>query len=67
MSHLAFVDRVHLQPRDLINIQACNVHNLPVSYVLHYYMYHLATWPQLLFIAEDEMARTCIGYVLARM
>ncbi|GFH13100.1 N-acetyltransferase domain-containing protein [Haematococcus lacustris] len=35
--------------------------------VLHsYYMYHILSWPQLLFVAEDYDGRI-VGYVLAKM
>ncbi len=33
---------------------------------LQYYMYHILSWPQLLYVAEDYDGRI-VGYVLAKM
>ncbi len=33
---------------------------------LQYYFYHMLTWPQLLFVAEDYSGKI-VGYVLAKM
>ncbi|KAJ1912890.1 N-terminal acetyltransferase A complex catalytic subunit ard1 [Tieghemiomyces parasiticus] len=52
--------------QDLLGMQNCNLHNLPENYQLKYYLYHIATWPQLSFVAEDDKGRI-IGYVLAKM
>ena len=38
---------------DLQKIQACNLLCLPENYQLKYYMYHLLSWPQLSYVAED--------------
>ncbi|KAJ1978218.1 N-terminal acetyltransferase A complex catalytic subunit ard1 [Dimargaris cristalligena] len=51
---------------DLLGMQNCNLHNLPENYQLKYYLYHIATWPQLSFVAEDDNGRI-VGYVLAKM
>ena len=33
---------------------------------MKYYFYHLLTWPQLLWVAED-FDGTIVGYVMAKM
>jgi ribosomal protein S18 acetylase RimI-like enzyme len=52
--------------KDLIEMQNCNLHNLPENYSMKYYIYHVITWPQLSFVAVDHQERI-IGYVLAKM
>jgi len=42
-------------------------HSLPENYQLKYYFYHILTWPQLLFCAEDYTTGRIVGYVLAKM
>lgn len=34
--------------------------------VLQYYFYHILSWPQLLYVAEDYNGKI-VGYVLAKM
>ena len=34
---------------------------------MKYYFYHILSWPQLLFVAEDENSGAIVGYVLAKM
>ncbi|KAF9821254.1 hypothetical protein IEO21_00862 [Rhodonia placenta] len=51
---------------DLTGMQACNLQNLPENYTMKYYMYHLLTWPQLSYVAEDNKGRI-VGYILAKM
>jgi peptide alpha-N-acetyltransferase len=51
---------------DLIDMQNCNLHNLPENYTMKYYIYHLTTWPQLSFVAVNQKGRI-VGYVLAKM
>jgi len=51
---------------DLIGMQACNLVNLPENYQMKYYMYHILSWPQLLFVAEAENKKI-VGYVLAKI
>ncbi|KAJ1663636.1 N-terminal acetyltransferase A complex catalytic subunit ard1 [Coemansia sp. RSA 1646] len=51
---------------DEIAMQNCNLTNLPENYHMKYYLYHLATWPELSFVAENEQGRV-VGYVLAKM
>ena len=46
-------------------MQECNLLCLPENYQMKYYFYHLLSWPQLLFVAEDE--GKVVGYVLAKM
>ncbi|KAF8904652.1 acyl-CoA N-acyltransferase [Mucidula mucida] len=51
---------------DLTGMQATNLINLPENYNLKFWMYHLLTWPQISFVAEDAKGRI-VGYVLAKM
>lgn len=47
-------------------MQACNLQNLPENYTMRMYSYHLLTWPQLSYVAEDVKGRI-VGYILAKM
>ncbi|KAH7920769.1 acyl-CoA N-acyltransferase [Leucogyrophana mollusca] len=49
---------------DLVNIQACNMQNLPENYSMRFWLYCALTWPQVSFVAEDHKGRI-IGYVLS--
>ncbi|GAB2232037.1 hypothetical protein Droror1_Dr00011058 [Drosera rotundifolia] len=51
---------------DLLAMQACNLLCLPENYQMKYYLYHILSWPQLLYVAEDYNSRI-VGYVLAKM
>ncbi|CAG9461800.1 unnamed protein product [Pedinophyceae sp. YPF-701] len=51
---------------DLVGMQHCNLLCLPENYQLKYYYYHLLSWPQLLFVAQD-FDGSIVGYVLAKM
>ncbi|KAF4618461.1 hypothetical protein D9613_010176 [Agrocybe pediades] len=51
---------------DLMGMQACNLQNLPENYMMKFWMYHLMTWPQISFVAEDHTGRI-VGYVLAKI
>ncbi|WOL08105.1 hypothetical protein Cni_G16857 [Canna indica] len=51
---------------DLLAMQACNLLCLPENYQMKYYLYHILSWPQLLFVAEDYGGHI-VGYVLAKM
>ncbi|KAG6499245.1 N-terminal acetyltransferase A complex catalytic subunit NAA10-like [Zingiber officinale] len=51
---------------DLLAMQAGNLLCLPENYQMKYYLYHILSWPQLLFVAEDYDGRI-VGYVLAKM
>ena len=51
---------------DLIEMQQCNLWCLPENYQMKYYFYHLLSWPQLLWVAEDYDG-SIVGYVLAKM
>lgn len=51
---------------DLLAMQACNLMCLPENYQMKYYMYHILSWPQLLYVAEDYNKKI-VGYVLAKM
>ena len=51
---------------DVIGIQAANLHCLPENYQMKYYLYHILSWPQLLYVAEDYDGKI-VGYVLAKM
>ena len=51
---------------DLFQMQNCNLHCLPENYQMKYYFYHLLSWPQLLYVAQDHKGKI-VGYVLAKM
>jgi len=51
---------------DLLAMQRCNLLCLPENYQLKYYFYHVLSWPQLLYVAEDYNGKI-VGYVLAKM
>eukprot|EP00842_Homolaphlyctis_polyrhiza_P002201 jgi/Hompol1/2982/HPOL_006276-RA len=51
---------------DILDMQHCNLNNLPENYGYKYYLYHLITWPQLSYVAIDDAGRM-VGYVLAKM
>ncbi|KAJ7731426.1 acyl-CoA N-acyltransferase [Mycena maculata] len=51
---------------DLLAMQAANLQNLPENYSLRLWMYHIITWPQISFVAEDPKGRI-VGYVLAKI
>ncbi|CAM9103853.1 unnamed protein product [Heterosigma akashiwo] len=54
------------QPDDLIKLQTTNLWCLPENYQMKYYLYHVLSWPQLLYVAEDAKGKIQ-GYVLAKM
>lgn len=59
-----------LQVHDLLAMQHCNLTCLPENYQLKYYLYHILSWPQLLYVAEDTNSAgesKIVGYVLAKM
>lgn len=47
-------------------MQQCNLMCLPENYQMKYYFYHILSWPQLLYVAEDYDGKI-VGYVLAKM
>lgn len=47
-------------------MQNCNLHNLPENYQLKYYIYHVLSWPQCSWVAEDDRGQI-VGYVLAKL
>eukprot|EP00871_Galdieria_phlegrea_P005720 jgi/Galph1/635/GphlegSOOS_G5393.1 len=51
---------------DLFAMQTCNLFCLPENYQFKYYLYHMLSWPQLLFVAEN-FDKKIVGYVLAKM
>ncbi|OAE19456.1 hypothetical protein AXG93_1040s1200 [Marchantia polymorpha subsp. ruderalis] len=51
---------------DLLAMQNCNLLCLPENYQMKYYLYHILSWPQLLYVAEDYNKKI-VGYVLAKM
>lgn len=51
---------------DLPAMQNCNLTNLPENYQMKYYIFHLTSWPQLSFVAEDADGKV-VGYVLGKM
>eukprot|EP01114_Cavostelium_apophysatum_P003155 TRINITY_DN1291_c0_g1_i1.p1 TRINITY_DN1291_c0_g1~~TRINITY_DN1291_c0_g1_i1.p1 ORF type:complete len:221 (-),score=60.20 TRINITY_DN1291_c0_g1_i1:29-691(-) len=54
------------QVEDLMAMQAANLTCLPENYQMKYYLYHILSWPQLSFVAEDHKGKI-VGYVLAKM
>ena len=50
---------------DLLEMQHCNLSCLPENYQMKYYLYHILSWPQLLYVAEDN--KRVVGYVLSKM
>ncbi|XP_055626246.1 N-alpha-acetyltransferase daf-31-like [Toxorhynchites rutilus septentrionalis] len=53
-------------PEDLLDIQHCNLLCLPENYQMKYYSYHVFTWPQISYVAEEPRGKI-VGYVLAKM
>eukprot|EP00850_Spirogloea_muscicola_P022779 SM000311S11925 [mRNA] locus=s311:94696:96670:- [translate_table: standard] len=51
---------------DLLAMQSTNLMCLPENYQMKYYLYHILSWPQLLYVAEDYNKKI-VGYVLAKM
>ncbi|RHX97337.1 hypothetical protein DYB25_005672 [Aphanomyces astaci] len=51
---------------DLLAMQNANLWCLPENYQMKYYYYHIMSWPQLLYVAEDHHGKI-VGYVLAKM
>mmetsp|Transcript_28377 Transcript_28377/g.53660 ORF Transcript_28377/g.53660 Transcript_28377/m.53660 type:complete len:212 (+) Transcript_28377:110-745(+) len=51
---------------DLLAMQNTNLWCLPENYQMKYYFYHVLSWPQLLYVAED-FNKAIVGYVLAKM
>mmetsp|Transcript_26322 Transcript_26322/g.40775 ORF Transcript_26322/g.40775 Transcript_26322/m.40775 type:complete len:181 (+) Transcript_26322:91-633(+) len=51
---------------DLLSMQNTNLWCLPENYQMKYYFYHMLSWPQLLWVAEDSNKKI-VGYVLAKM
>ncbi|KAF9074429.1 acyl-CoA N-acyltransferase [Rhodocollybia butyracea] len=51
---------------DVVGMQQANLVNLPENYNIRLWIYHIVTWPQLSFVAEDPKGRI-IGYVLAKI
>jgi ribosomal protein S18 acetylase RimI-like enzyme len=50
---------------DLFAMQEANLFCLPENYQMKYYLYHILSWPQLSYVAEDHKGRI-VGYVLAK-
>ncbi|KAF5469762.1 hypothetical protein F2P56_010326 [Juglans regia] len=51
---------------DLLAMQTCNHLCLPENFHMKYYLYHILSWPQLLYVAEDNNGHI-VGYVLAKV
>uniref|UniRef100_A0AC34QF64 N-terminal amino-acid N(alpha)-acetyltransferase NatA n=1 Tax=Panagrolaimus sp. JU765 TaxID=591449 RepID=A0AC34QF64_9BILA len=51
---------------DLRAMQMCNQLCLPENYQLKYFIYHILSWPQLSYVAEDHKGNI-VGYVLAKL
>ena len=54
------------QVEDIISIQTQNLLSLPENYYMNFYYYHLLTWPDLSWVAENEEG-DIVGYVLGKM
>jgi len=52
---------------DMPGIQECNISCLPENYTFKYYYYHVLSWPDLLYVAEDISTKKIVGYVLAKV
>jgi peptide alpha-N-acetyltransferase len=48
-------------------IQECNISCLQENYTFKYYYYHVLSWPDLLYVAEDISTKKVVGYVLAKV
>ena len=53
-------------PDDLVDVQAANLFCLPENYQMKYYIYHMISWPELLYVAEANNG-SIVGYVLAKI
>jgi peptide alpha-N-acetyltransferase len=51
---------------DLWGMQEANQSCLPENYQMKYFLYHILSWPELLYVAEDYNGKI-VGYVLAKM
>merc|ERR1712110_1360557 len=51
---------------DLVGMQTANLTCLPENYQMKYYFYHMLSWPNLSYVAEDQN-KQIVGYVLAKM
>lgn len=51
--------------KDLLEMQRCNVLNLPENYSMKYFLYHLTTWPEISFVAEWDAK--IVGYVMCKI
>ena len=51
---------------DLIDMQNCNLQNLPENYQFKYFLYHAFSWPQMLHVSRDFNGNMK-GYVMAKM
>ena len=51
---------------DLLDMQDCNLQNLPENYQFKYYLYHAFCWPQMLYVNRDFSGKVR-GYVMAKM
>ncbi|KAJ3874738.1 acyl-CoA N-acyltransferase [Lentinula edodes] len=51
---------------DVVDMQQANLVNLPENYHIRLWIYHIVTWPQLSYVAEDRKGRI-VGYVLAKI
>lgn len=53
--------------QDLVEVQNCNLECLPENYQLKYYIYHLVSWPECSFIAENDEDSALVGYILGKI
>lgn len=52
---------------DLLEMQHCNLFNLPENYNLRYWLFHMASHPRLPQVAVDERTGKVVGYVLGKL
>ena len=52
---------------DLLEMQQCNLFNLPENYNMRYWLYHSMSHPQLPQVAVDHNTGRVVGYVLAKI
>jgi peptide alpha-N-acetyltransferase len=52
--------------QDMLQMQQCNLLNLPENYSFMYYLYHGLSWPHILHVAVSEEGKI-VGYVLAKL
>ena len=52
---------------DYIEMQQCNLINLPENYSLTYWIYNGVSWPEMTQVAIDDSNGKIVGYCLCKM